>query len=232
MEVGDNTYIHAVLTEGKTLKQILSGVNVSAIEKLTISGEMNYQCFKYIHDEMASTLLELDMENVSVTDVRYNIQDDGYYWIKFLDTRSFKKLESITLSASMTKYIVYHKAYILDEFPTEYSLFNSPALRYIGVHEDNPNYQSIDGVLFDKKGTLVKCPPCMEGHYVIPNFVITIESEAFCDCLKLKSVHIPDSVQKINLCSWFESFRDCSAFITIDSNNPKYKGIEGRIYEK
>lgn len=87
-------------------------------------------------------------------------------------------------------------------------------------------------VLFDKEGTLVKCPPCLGDHYTIPNFVQVIDSEAFYNCSNLKRVHIPDSVQKIDLNDQSGSFANCTAFITVDSNNPKYKSVDGKIYEK
>lgn len=53
-------------------------------------------------------------------------------------------------------------------------------LRAIYVAEGNPAYQSVDGVLMTKDGTMVHtCPGAKEGTFVIPNGVTTIASLAF-----------------------------------------------------
>lgn len=72
-------------------------------------------------------------------------------------------------------------------------------LRAIYVAESNPAYQSVDGVLMTKDGTMVHtCPGAKEGTFVIPNGVTTIASLAFFDCQNLKRLVIPATLTTIN----------------------------------
>ena len=69
----------------------------------------------------------------------------------------------------------------------------------ITVDPANPNYTSIDGVLFNKsKTTLIHCPTSISGSYIIPSTVTNIEQEAFNYCTKLTSVSMPSTVTTIN----------------------------------
>jgi len=62
----------------------------------------------------------------------------------------------------------------------------------------DPNYSSLDGVLFNKsQTTLIRCPGGKVGTYAIPNSVTTIDYDAFSFCANLMVVTIPDSVTTI-----------------------------------
>jgi hypothetical protein len=67
----------------------------------------------------------------------------------------------------------------------------------INVSANNPNYCSLNGVLYDKKGTtLIQWPQGKPGAVTIPNNVIVIGGRAFDDC-QTTSVTIPNSVISI-----------------------------------
>jgi len=85
------------------------------------------------------------------------------------------------------------------------------ALTSINVDVHNPNYCSIDGVLFDKNSTtLIKYPSGKQGaSYIIPNSVKSIGS--FSDCSSLTSVTIPDSVTSIGNFA----FSGCSSLTSV-----------------
>ena len=72
-------------------------------------------------------------------------------------------------------------------------------LTSIRVEDGNPNYSSVDGVLFDKDKTrLIVCPSGYAGtSFAIPDGVISIAEKAFSYCEKLESITIPASVTSI-----------------------------------
>lgn len=78
----------------------------------------------------------------------------------------------------------------------DYAFFNCSGL--ISVDTSNPNYSSVDGVLFDKlQTTLIQCPSSKVGAFTIPSSVSSIGKSAFSECQRLTSVMIPGSVTSI-----------------------------------
>lgn len=72
------------------------------------------------------------------------------------------------------------------------------------------------GVEFsDDRKTLVKCPKDFQGEYVIPNGVISINEQAFYDCLGLKSIIISNDVIYIG----DEAFFHCIGLTSVSIGN-------------
>ena len=73
-------------------------------------------------------------------------------------------------------------------------------LKSINVEENNQNYTSIDGVLFNKNKTEIICYPSEkeDKDYIIPNSVRDIADSAFNECCNLESVTIPESITNIS----------------------------------
>ena len=85
------------------------------------------------------------------------------------------------------------------------------------VNSENPNYTSIDGVLYNKdKSTLIKYPSTKKGDYVIPSTVKKITRAAFRDCKGLTSVTIPALVDSIE----DYAFSYCNNLKSIIALNP------------
>ncbi len=84
---------------------------------------------------------------------------------------------------------------------------NCPNLTTITVSEDNPDYSSVDGVLFNKdKTTLIAYPiGKTDVKYTIPDSVTYIEGYAFYGCLNLEEVVIGNKVTSIG----DSSFMNC-----------------------
>ncbi|MBR4563722.1 MAG: leucine-rich repeat protein [Paludibacteraceae bacterium] len=91
--------------------------------------------------------------------------------------------------------------------------FGAADLTTIDVDANNPNYCSVDGVLFNKdKTTLIQYPVGKpETTYSIPNSVITIGNSAFSYCYNLTSIVIPKGVTSIGK----YAFAGCDGLETI-----------------
>lgn len=72
-------------------------------------------------------------------------------------------------------------------------------LQSITVSPENPNYSSIDGVLFNKtQETLITYPADHDGYsYTVPETVATIHDNAFEYDVNLKSLTLSDSVRHV-----------------------------------
>lgn len=87
------------------------------------------------------------------------------------------------------------------------------SLTSITVDEDNMNYSSLDGNLFNKDKTVLiqYAIGKSDNKYTIPDSVTRIGYHAFGDCSNLSSVTIPGSVTNIG----YEAFYNCSSLISV-----------------
>ena len=94
---------------------------------------------------------------------------------------------------------------------------NCTSLTSIEVSDNNGNYSSVDGVLFNKdKSELITYPAGKtDSEYVIPNSVISIGDSAFENCTSLTSVTIPDSVTIIGR----SAFENCTSLTSVTIPN-------------
>lgn len=137
----------------------------------------------------------------------------------------------------------------------KYAFVDCTKLTAINVDENNPNYSSKDGVLFDKKQTtLIQFPAGKNStSYTIPNSVKTIGDEAFIKCTLLNSVTIPNSVKSIGnnvfqYCTGLTDigipnsvtsigwsvFNDCSNLteINVAADNQEFSSKNGVLFDK
>jgi len=98
---------------------------------------------------------------------------------------------------------------------------NCKSLKNINVSSDNPNYCSVNGVLFNKDKTkLLVYPADRQGNYTVPKGIATIEQDAFYSCNGLQSIEIGNNVTTIQnfafySCENLESVRINSQLTTI-----------------
>ena len=92
------------------------------------------------------------------------------------------------------------------------------SLTNLTIAADNPNYKSINNVLFNKSGTeLIQYTPGLPAtSYTVPSNVQTIGASAFSQDTHLISITLPDSVKTIE----YQAFFDCKALksITLSDN--------------
>lgn len=87
------------------------------------------------------------------------------------------------------------------------------SLAAINVAEDNENYSSEDGVVYDKDKTVLMMYPVgkTDESFVIPSTVTEIKAEAFKDNAYLKNITIPEGVETIGS----YNFYNCDALVSI-----------------
>lgn len=124
----------------------------------------------------------------------------------------------------------------------------------IDVDENNGNYISLDGVLFNKDKTELMVYPSSktDTEYVIPDTVEKIADTAFMYA-NFQSVEIPDSVKSIGHSSFYRcenlislnlpasveklsnlSFNNCTYLqeINVDTENKNYVSMDGVLFDK
>ena len=89
------------------------------------------------------------------------------------------------------------------------------SLTTIKVEGNNPEYCSLDGVLFHRKQKKLIVYPSgkNEKEYTIPTGVISIEEFAFEDCSSLESLIVPASVTEIGSFAFGDDFDDSPSFV-------------------
>ena len=110
-------------------------------------------------------------------------------------------LEKIIIPKSVT--------YIDDVF------YNCPNLTNIIIDNDNANYISEGGILYNKSKTTLIAYPSASGEVNIPNTITLIESYSFGGCINLTSINIPNTVTLIG----FSAFRDCENLNNVNIPN-------------
>lgn len=76
--------------------------------------------------------------------------------------------------------------------------------RYYNVDDDNPNYSSLDGVLYNKDKTKLISVPIGIKSIKIPDTVKEIGRFAFAYCYNLKEIILPESVEKADAESFYK----------------------------
>jgi len=190
--------------------------------------------------EMCSDLKAFYVEETNL----HFCADDGVLFNKGLTTLIYYpggKKGSYTIPNSVTTiaYGAFSGNYELTELTIpssvtkigECAFTHSKRLKAINVSPDNPNFCSIDGVLYNKEKTkLIACPSGKSGTFVVPLTVKTIGDRAFCgndsltqvimqnqvtaiedaafyNCRNLKTIVLPPSIKNIGQNAFETSWR-------------------------
>ncbi len=87
------------------------------------------------------------------------------------------------------------------------------SLTVINVATGNPNYASVNGILYNKDKTAIICYPAgkKDKNYKIPDGVTSIGISAFYGCVSFNSTTIPNSVTNIGI----SAFSNCKSLTNI-----------------
>ncbi|MDD5183671.1 MAG: leucine-rich repeat protein [Paludibacter sp.] len=238
-----------VATAG-TLNNLLTSDEKSTISNLTITGNIDARDFRIMRDSMAN-LKALDISAVTIvsytgydgtgysgsTYPANEIPENAFYASGFGPGNLNYGLASIVLPTSLTS--IGRMAFTFCSSLTSVSISASVTqiglVAFVGcsatinVDQANPDYSSVEGVLFDKAmTTLIQCPLSITGNYDLPSTVDSIAVYGFCFCDKLSSINIPSSVVSIGI----YAFTSCSGIINVAANNPNYTSQEGVLFNK
>ena len=125
-----------------------------------------------------------DISKIALPDKLISIGDEAF---------ALCKLTKITIPASVE--VIGLNAFYLCDSMVE-----------IVVSQENKNYKTEEGVLFDKEmKKLITYPICKSGsEYTVPDSVTSLEAYSFFNCDSLERVFIPDSVTQIGDCAFYE----------------------------
>lgn len=93
------------------------------------------------------------------------------------------------------------------DFCNSYSPFNNASsLESVTVSAANPNYKSVDGILFTKNGKKLLCFPAKKAvsSYTVPSGVETLIAYAFNNNSHLAALTLPDGLKTLD---WYSVFR-------------------------
>lgn len=222
----------------------------------------NYAIDYYINQEgfvemsILRCTVDLDQRTKDMMDEELHIvipaELDGYpvasidNFFAFQATRGIlpARVVSITIPESVT--LIMDNAFLFRD------------LTQIVVSPDNPVYESVDGVLFNKLEQSLLCYPAARADecYTVPDGTVSLVSYAFAFCQNLKSLTIPDSIttmhtntfdhscslEVLNLGSGFSwlrpgrvvppFFADFSFLqdINVSEQHPAYSSVDGVLY--
>ena len=179
----------------QTLKEaeVLDGVK--SIGNLTF-----YSCLHLTDVNISNSVISIGRDAFSACDKLVNVNiPNGLTDIGIRAFESCISLKNIIIPSSVTN--------------IGNSAFNGCySLKSIEVAEDNSNYSSEDGVLFNKnKSNLICCPGGKAGEYTIPDFVTSMSSGAFSNCRSITKVVIPNTITSIP----YGAFTQCYALTDV-----------------
>ncbi|WP_321437228.1 leucine-rich repeat domain-containing protein [uncultured Bacteroides sp.] len=235
-----------------TLSSLIPATDKYQITSLTVTGDLNGTDIRYIR-EMAgrdvngsSTLGILSVLDLSGANIVAG--GSSYYYdyttsLNEIGDAVFDNctgLTSITIPKSVTsigRYAFYYCTGLTSiTIPNSVISIGSAAfdrctkLEKIIVSENNPAYNSIEGVLLSKDCTeLIAYPNAKSNIYTLPNSVTSIGDDAFY-CTGLTSITIPDGVTSIGI----HTFIGCTKLkeFIVSENNPAYNSVEGVLFSK
>ena len=193
----------------QTLKEaeVLDGVK-------SIGNQTFYSCLYLTDVNISNSVISIGRNAFSACDELVNVNiPNGLTDIGICAFEGCHSLKNIIIPSSVTSI-------------GDFAFNGCYGLKSIEVTEDNSNYSSEDGVLFNKnKSNLICCPGGKAGEYTIPDFVTSMSSGAFSNCRSITKVVIPNTITSIP----YGAFIQCYALTDVVIPN-SVTSIEDRAF--
>lgn len=159
-------------------------------------------------------------DNLERVDIPATISHEGKtYNVTVIDSTAFQNCRYSTSVISIPETVTHIRfGSLIGNSPFD----NCDVLTEISVAENNPQYSSFDGALYDKgQTTLLRCPKA-KSSVSFPETITTIDSHAFAQCKEFTTMNIPETVTTIGS----SAFNNCTGLtsITIGSSTEQIYG--------
>lgn len=159
-------------------------------------------------------------DNLERVDIPATISHEGKtYNVTVIDSTAFQNCRYSTSVISIPETVTHIRfGSLIGNSPFD----NCDVLTEISVAENNPQYSSFDGALYDKgQTTLLRCPKA-KSSVSFPETITTIDSHAFAQCKEFTTMNIPETVTTIGS----SAFYNCTGLtsITIGSSTEQIYG--------
>ena len=153
-----------------------STIEISSVEKLVIDGATKIPSMEFMGYE--------NLESVSLSNTVTTIGEQAFYGCSSLT--GVRIPESVSSIGDGT-------------------FFECTSLKEITVNENNKNYSSSSGILFNKNKTELICFPSSNSstHYSIPSTVTSLRTGAFFSCENLDTITLSARLQTIGEGTFF-----------------------------
>lgn len=229
--VQEPVFVKTINCTAGSLSSLLSANEKNTIEDLVITGSIDARDFKTMRDSMPNlthlNISAVTIESYTGNDGTYSFPDNVYP-ANTIPIQAFYYSDTYTGKTSLLNIIFPETLLAIDRdalgssgllsvfIPASVETIAHTAFidtkGLITVDDNNPNYSSLDGVLFNKtKDSLIVCPTTKLGTYTIPSTVKIIAFGAFLNCIYLDSIILPASILEID--GW--AFAYCTGLTTV-----------------
>ena len=179
----DSGYFENCKIKEITIPKTVKTISSNAFANCTELGSVNFEADSVIESIEASAFSNCRITSITFPDTLNYIGEQAFYDCPIKDVVIPASVEFIGSSA-----------------------FGNETENII-VEKNNHFYQSVDGVVYSKDMTKIIIYPAGKNnsHFIIPDGVVTICSDAFCDA-DFTTVYIPNSVKSID----WRAFSNCS----------------------
>ncbi len=196
-------------------------INLSCTTKIIRDSAFSWSGLSHINLPLDLKIIEqytfenTNLVSISIPDSVEEIQRSAFY--------DSGRLKYVQLPASL-KYIgdsafactgLSGKMMISDKILSiGYGAFSGCSeLEVIEVSDDNKNYASLDGILYDKNYTeLISAPGKIKGKVILPDKVKRIDTYAFWRCSLLEEIEFNDGLYEVGI----RAFEDCDSLKSIE----------------